>query len=66
MAIWMFPCWMRTARTRKIITGVRVGAKQSDITTFVKEQLAAGHQAYSVYPLVEESETLKAESATGL
>jgi len=48
----------------KIITGVRVGAKQSDVTAFVKEQLAAGRQAYLVYPLVEESETLKAESAT--
>ncbi len=48
----------------KIITGVRVGAKQSDITAFVKEQLAAGRQAYLVYPLVEDSETLKAESAT--
>jgi ATP-dependent DNA helicase RecG len=30
----------------------------------VKEQLAAGRQAYLVYPLVEESDTLKAESAT--
>jgi len=48
----------------KIITGVRVGAKQTDITAFVKEQLAAGRQAYLVYPLVEDSETLKAESAT--
>lgn len=48
----------------KIVTGVRVSAKQSDVTAFVKGQLAAGHQAYLVYPLVEESETLKAESAT--
>ena len=48
----------------KIITGVRVGAKQSDVTAFVKEQLAGGRQAYLVYPLVEESEALKAESAT--
>lgn len=48
----------------KIITGVRVGAKQSDVTKFVKEQLSAGRQAYLVYPLVEESENLKAESAT--
>jgi ATP-dependent DNA helicase RecG len=48
----------------KIITGVRVGAKQSDVTAFVKEQLSAGRQAYLVYPLVEESASLKAESAT--
>jgi ATP-dependent DNA helicase RecG len=48
----------------KIITALREGAKQTDITRFVKEQLASGHQAYLVYPLVEESENLKAESAT--
>jgi ATP-dependent DNA helicase RecG len=48
----------------KIITAVREGAKQTDVTKFVKEQLVEGRQAYLVYPLVEESETLKAESAT--
>jgi ATP-dependent DNA helicase RecG len=48
----------------KIITAVREGAKQTDVTNFVKEQLAQGRQAYLVYPLVEESENLKAESAT--
>lgn len=48
----------------KIITGVRVGAKQADVTAFVKEQLDSGRQAYLVYPLVEDSESLKAESAT--
>jgi ATP-dependent DNA helicase RecG len=48
----------------KIVTAVRVNAKQTDVTKFVKEQLAGGRQAYLVYPLVEESENLKAESAT--
>lgn len=48
----------------KIVTAVRVAAKQTDVTKFVKDQLAQGRQAYLVYPLVEESETLKAESAT--
>ncbi|MEO7101460.1 MAG: ATP-dependent DNA helicase RecG [Luteolibacter sp.] len=48
----------------KIITALRIGAKQSDVTKFVKEQLGQGRQAYLVYPLVEESESLKAESAT--
>ena len=43
---------------------MRVDAKQSDVTAFVKEQLASGRQAYLVYPLVEESESLKMESAT--
>lgn len=48
----------------RIITGVRVGAKQQDITNFVKSQLSEGRQAYLVYPLVDESEKLKVESAT--
>jgi len=48
----------------KIITALRIAAKQNDVTKFVKEQLSRGRQAYLVYPLVEESETLKAESAT--
>lgn len=48
----------------RIVTAVRVGAKQTAVTKFVKDQLALGRQAYLVYPLVEESEALKAESAT--
>jgi ATP-dependent DNA helicase RecG len=48
----------------RIVTAVRESSKQTDVTRFVKEQLASGRQAYLVYPLVEESENLKAESAT--
>lgn len=48
----------------KVITAMRIGAKQSDVTRFVKDQLSQGRQAYLVYPLVEESENLKVESAT--
>ncbi len=48
----------------KIVTAVRVKASQTDVTKFVKEQLKEGRQAYLVYPLVEESEALKVESAT--
>jgi ATP-dependent DNA helicase RecG len=48
----------------KMITAMRISAKQTDVTKFVKDQLSQGRQAYLVYPLVEESETLKAESAT--
>lgn len=48
----------------KIVTALRIKPKQSDITDFVKTQLAEGRQAYLVYPLVEESDSIKAESAT--
>ncbi|MCF7676156.1 MAG: ATP-dependent DNA helicase RecG [Akkermansiaceae bacterium] len=47
----------------RVVTAVRVAPKQTDVTKFVREQLDAGRQAYLVYPLVEESETLKVESA---
>jgi len=47
----------------KIVTAVRTKPKQKDITDFVKAQLAEGRQAYLVYPLVEESDSVKAESA---
>ena len=47
-----------------IITGLRVKPKISDVTSFVKDQLKKGRQAYIVYPLVEESEVLQAQSAT--
>jgi ATP-dependent DNA helicase RecG len=48
----------------RVITGVRTGSKVREVTKFLREQLAAGRQAYLVYPLVEDSETLKAQSAT--
>jgi ATP-dependent DNA helicase RecG len=48
----------------KIITAVRTKPKQGDITDFVKAQLAEGRQAYLVYPLVEDSDSVKAESAS--
>jgi len=54
----------KPAGRAKIATALRISAKQSDVTKFVKDQLGQGRQAYLVYPLVEESETLKAESAT--
>jgi len=48
----------------KIITALRNKPKQKDITDFVKAQLAGSRQAYLVYPLVDESETVRAESAS--
>ena len=47
-----------------VSTAVRVEPKQRDVTDFVRKHLSEGRQAYLVYPLVEESEALKVESAT--
>ena len=54
----------RPAGRGEIITAIRKKPKITDITKFIKENLTKGRQAYLVYPLVEESETLKAEAAT--
>ncbi|GAA5482381.1 ATP-dependent DNA helicase RecG [Haloferula sargassicola] len=54
----------RPAGRGKLVTALRIKPKQTDLTQFVKDQLTAGRQAYLVYPLVEESGKLKAESAT--
>ncbi|HEX5791346.1 MAG TPA: ATP-dependent DNA helicase RecG, partial [Luteolibacter sp.] len=54
----------RPAGRGKVVTRVRVSPKQTDVTSFVKEQLEEGRQAYLVYPLVEESDATNLESAT--
>lgn len=54
----------RPAGRGAIITAIRKKPKITDITRFIKTHLSAGRQAYLVYPLVEESENLKAEAAT--
>ena len=46
----------------EIVTGVRVKPKISDLTAFLKGELEKGRQAYLVYPLVEESDNIKAGS----
>lgn len=54
----------RPANRGKVVTALRRDAKISDITVFLKQHLQDGRQAYLVYPLVEESENIKAEAAT--
>jgi ATP-dependent DNA helicase RecG len=40
--------------------------KRERVYNFIRKKVAAGRQAYIVCPLVEESESIEAESATGL
>lgn len=54
----------RPAGRGKIVTGVRVKPKVSDVTKFLKGELKEGRQIYLVYPLVEESASVKALAAT--
>lgn len=53
----------RPAGRGKIVTGVRVKPKISEVSKFLKGELESGRQIYLVYPLVEESESVKAQSA---
>ena len=49
-----------------IRTHVRSGASRPQIYAWVAEQVREGRQAYVVCPLIEESDKLQAEAATGL
>lgn len=54
----------RPAGRGKIITAVRDVTKMPDIIQFLRKEIAAGRQAYIVYPLIEESEKFEAKAAT--
>ena len=54
----------RPAGRGEVVTALRKSPKVTDISKFLKEHLAEGRQAYLVYALVEESDVLKAQSAT--
>ena len=54
----------RPAGRGEVVTAVRKKPKITDISKFLKEHLQQGRQAYLVYALVEESDTLNAEAAT--
>ncbi|MGJ8723066.1 MAG: ATP-dependent DNA helicase RecG [Roseibacillus sp.] len=54
----------RPAGRGKIVTGVRVKPKVSEVTKFLKGELEKGRQIYLVYALVEESASVKAQAAT--
>jgi ATP-dependent DNA helicase RecG len=47
----------------KIITAVRDAAKRPEAVKFIRDHLAAGRQAYVVYPLIEASEKVEVKAA---
>jgi ATP-dependent DNA helicase RecG len=49
---------------QKVRTAVRPEDGRERVYDFIREQVAAGRQAYIVYPLVEESEKLELRAAT--
>lgn len=54
----------RPAARGQVVTAIRPTSKLPDILSFLRTELAAGRQAYIVYPLVEESDRTAAKAAT--
>ncbi|MDP9254108.1 MAG: DNA helicase RecG, partial [Verrucomicrobiota bacterium] len=47
----------------KIVTAVRDNSKLPEVLIFLRGQMEAGHQAYVIYPLINESEKLDVKAA---
>jgi RecG-like helicase/REP element-mobilizing transposase RayT len=47
----------------EILTHLLTADKLGEAITFLREELSAGHQAYIIYPLIDESEKLDAKAA---
>jgi len=54
----------KPANRRPIITRVRPSAKIPEAASFIRERIDAGRQAYIIYPVIEESDTLSLKAAT--
>ncbi len=49
---------------QKIITRWRTGSRRNEAYSLVEREVAAGHQAFIICPLIEESESLAVKAAT--
>jgi len=49
---------------KPVITGVRSSGKLPEAANFLRERLQANRQAYIVYPVIEESDSLSVKAAT--
>jgi len=54
----------KPANRRSTITRVRSSAKIPEAASFIRERVSAGRQAYIIYAVIEESETLSVKAAT--
>jgi ATP-dependent DNA helicase RecG len=56
----------RPSGRQPVATGVRTSAERQLVYSFLKQQCAAGRQAYVVYPVIEESERLDLRAASAM
>jgi len=54
----------KPANRRPIVTRIRPSAKIPEAASFIRERVDAGRQAYIIYPVIEESDTLSLKAAT--
>src|SRR5215472_15085273 len=54
----------KPADRRSIITRIRSASKVPEASAFIRERLAAGRQAFIVYPVIDESEAMNAKAAS--
>jgi ATP-dependent DNA helicase RecG len=54
----------KPANRRPIITRIRSAAKIPEAAAFIQERVAAGRQAFIVYPVIDESDTRLAKAAS--
>ena len=54
----------KPANRRRIITRIRSASKIPEASTFIRERVAAGRQAFIVYPVIDESATIMAKAAS--
>jgi ATP-dependent DNA helicase RecG len=54
----------KPANRRPVITRIRSAAKIPEAAAFIRERVASGRQAFIVYPVIDESDTLAAKAAS--
>ncbi len=56
----------RPAGRKPVLTTVRPESRREDVWSFVREQVAAGRQAYVIYPIIEDSDKIDVRAATAM
>jgi ATP-dependent DNA helicase RecG len=56
----------RPAGRKPVLTTVRPESRREEVWSFVREQVAAGRQAYVIYPIIEDSDKIDVRAATAM
>jgi ATP-dependent DNA helicase RecG len=56
----------RPAGRKPVLTTVRPESRREEVWAFVREQVAAGRQAYVIYPIIEDSDKIDVRAATAM